>query len=292
MVIFQVKKSNISVLFHILFLIFLFFQAYFKPTDPKSNASHENQRASSTTGTTIIGLVHKKKTSIFQRALADQIHPLQYLENNLCESSTCDDHIRMLKSENLKLLEENIKIKSENQILKIQLSEAVSADVTDMGKNQQSEAVSADVADMGNLSLHDNEIFEAMSNDNMNLIIKSIEEDEWKELKSIPLNKRNDASYIRRSMDIVYKNDQEGLTNRTVSGRSKKMGKMPELNLNSKVITPEKKDLITELFRIRIQKLNITDALKQERFSETMLNRHMTNALGNLKRKIKTENRS
>lgn len=262
-------------MFHFQFTpIFYYFRHTSKKTDPKSKTSHGNRTTSASAG--LVGSSHKKK-SIFHRALSEQVQALPDLDTNKCKFSKCIEHIQMLKADNLRLLEENIAVKSELQILKIKLSEAVSADVTNIG----------------DLSIHDDESFESLTADEIELALKDIDEDDWKELKSIPANKRNDSTYIRRCLEIIYKNIEAALGYRTVSRRSKKTGNQQVPDSKSKILTPmtpDKKDLITNLFRIRIQGLNISAALKQERLSETTFNRNLTNALSNAKRRIKTGN--
>lgn len=77
--------------------------------------------------------------------------------------------------------------------------------------------------------------------------------EDWRELHSLPHNKTNDATFIRKTIECMYKDELQVLLNRTLTGtrRSNHDG-------STSAVTPEKRKIIRDAFLMRIDELNAT----------------------------------
>lgn len=101
-----------------------------------------------------------------------------------------------------------------------------------------------------------------------------------RDLESIPHNNSNAATYVRKSLEIFYRNDICALSSHSLTGRCSKKHdqKTP--------ITPEKRSILSRLFRLRIQSLSISNKDKNSRSSVKVFNRILSSGLCNMERNV------
>lgn len=93
---------------------------------------------------------------------------------------------------------------------------------------------------------------------------------------SIPLLARSDATFVRESIDILYKNEREKLPLRSLSGGAKR--KRSEVDGGGKqAITPTKRTKLVSLFENRLAHATILPADKINRLNK--LNTLISNGL-------------
>lgn len=115
-------------------------------------------------------------------------------------------------------------------------------------------------------------------------------EAEWNILETIPQNKENDATYIRKCLEILYKSDLSILIYRSLNGCSANIinSKYGQIYRSEKyAITPEKRMLIRGLFHKRINKMKgITDVQRESRICEQNFNSTFARCINNIQRSI------
>lgn len=99
-------------------------------------------------------------------------------------------------------------------------------------------------------------------------------------LRDIPKDKPSDSKFIRTALSVLYENDISTLQNKTLSGRLTTAG-------YSQRMTPDKKQLLKELFQERIFNLNLEKDEKTKR--EQNFNKLVTNAITNINKSNKNE---
>lgn len=126
-------------------------------------------------------------------------------------------------------------------------------------------------------------------------VLKSHFSDEhWKELTSVPFERRNDSTFLRKLLNILYDADPVNILYRSLNGcRSGKIcmsdGKTYYRGAK-KPISPEKRQLIRETFLDRIKNIpDITEAEKNLRKSERYINDSIALAINTLQRAIQKD---
>lgn len=101
-------------------------------------------------------------------------------------------------------------------------------------------------------------------------------------LHHISLEKRKDSKFVREAVKNLYKSDIEKLKNRSIRGSKRnKVIKLP--------LTPEKVTTIKSLFLGRLSRVISTEDM-ETRCSQSYLNRLMSDAIGNILKKLSVRN--
>lgn len=106
-------------------------------------------------------------------------------------------------------------------------------------------------------------------------------------LNSVSIAQQYDATYVRLLLEILYKNDNNALLYRTLSGRSRKTNQS-DLNDGEagqhKAISPTKKQKIFTMFRERIINSNIASQEKFTRLQTKNISRLVAIGIGNIRK--------
>lgn len=154
-----------------------------------------------------------------------------------------------------------------------QRNETISIEPENDSSNQQK---SDDVEEL--LVLEAGQDFEGGVKNSQVKVIANIPHEDMVKLNSIPPAKTHDATFVRSLLDILYV-DKNKIQYRTVSGRSRSVG------VTKQPVTPEKVNLITELFMKRIKNCGANNEEKILRMNGTNINRLIAYAIDNLKKK-------
>lgn len=109
-------------------------------------------------------------------------------------------------------------------------------------------------------------------------VINYISDEDIAKLKLIQPDKTHDSTFIKDLVNMLYV-DKEMLKCRTVTGRSRIEGAIKQ------PITPEKMELITELFMKRIEKCGASNEEKVMRLTRANINRLIGHSIYNLNTK-------
>lgn len=130
--------------------------------------------------------------------------------------------------------------------------------------------------------------------------LEQLTDDDLKKLDAISTSARNDATFIRILMEILYKDNICTLMYRSFSGQKRKAKKntTPDLSLqensssepsSTKAISPQKKDIIFALFKQRIEKTDIPMEEKLNRMKTEHIKRLVAVAIDNHRTKIEAD---
>lgn len=116
-------------------------------------------------------------------------------------------------------------------------------------------------------------------------------EAQLKFLQFMPLDKKNDCTFILQCLKYAYKSDPTVLTSKTLKGtaeRTEITADGREIHHEAKApLTPEKVDRIKSLFMKRISKCEINSAEYVERMKDPYVNRLFAAGIVNLSKKPK-----
>lgn len=116
-------------------------------------------------------------------------------------------------------------------------------------------------------------------------------EAQLKFLQFMPLDKKNDCTFILQCLKYAYKSDPNILASKTLKGTAKRTEITAdgiEIHHEMKApLTPEKVDRIKSLFMDRISKCEIHSAEYVERMKDTYVNKLFAAGIGNLSKKPK-----
>lgn len=105
-------------------------------------------------------------------------------------------------------------------------------------------------------------------------------------LNSTPISKESDSIYIRYLLEFLYKDDLNVLKNRSLTGQTTKK------NIELKCISPDKKDIIFDLFTKRLLNPKISLQEKSKRMEKTYIGRRIAVAIGTIRKSTANENAS
>lgn len=97
------------------------------------------------------------------------------------------------------------------------------------------------------------------------------------ELDNVPLLQRCDTTFVRKTIEILYKNDIGKLKYRTLSGGTKRKRSLESDHLEKEPITPSKRMKIISLFERRLGDESISDADRIKRINN--LNKMISNSI-------------
>lgn len=117
-------------------------------------------------------------------------------------------------------------------------------------------------------------------------IIHEFTDEEIKMLNSTPISKESDSIYIRYLLEFLYKDDRNVLKNRSLTGQTTKK------NIELKCISPDKKDIIFDLFTKRLLNPKISLQEKSKRMEKTYIGRRIAVAIGTIRKSTANENAS
>lgn len=127
--------------------------------------------------------------------------------------------------------------------------------------------------------------------------LEQLADDDLKKLDAISTSAKNDSTFIRILMEILYKDNISTLMRRSFSGQKRKAKNdtMPDLPLqknhssessSTKTISPKKKDTIFALFNQRIEKIDMPMEEKLNRLKTEHIKRLVAVAIANHRAKI------
>lgn len=101
-------------------------------------------------------------------------------------------------------------------------------------------------------------------------------------------DKRNDSTFVRTGIEILYKNEEEKLLKRSVRGtksstRKRKNG--PVYYVAKSPLTPEKVAVLKNWYNERIGSFRVDSDEFTKRLSTGYFNTLLSNAIGNIKKK-------
>lgn len=109
-------------------------------------------------------------------------------------------------------------------------------------------------------------------------------DEEHKMLNSTPISAESDALYIRHLLEFLYKDDLNILNKRSLTGHT------PKKCIDHKCITPEKKEIIFDMFTERLQSPKISLQEKAKRIDKAYVGRRIAVAIGTIRKSMAKEN--
>lgn len=118
-------------------------------------------------------------------------------------------------------------------------------------------------------------------------------ENEVRYLRSIPLDKKKDSTFVLQCVEYAYKTDRKSLCNRTLKGTVDRIevidGVATVVRAGKSPMTPEKVKRIEQLFIDRVAKSKCLAGEFGERVKSSNINRLIASAIKNLSNKEKQD---
>lgn len=105
-------------------------------------------------------------------------------------------------------------------------------------------------------------------------------DEEKKLLNSTPIKQESDPLYFRYLLEFLYKDDMNVMKHRSLTGRKN------EQNKEVKCISPEKKEIIFNMFTKRIENSQISLQEKAKRIDSKYIGQRISCAIGTIRKSL------
>lgn len=113
-------------------------------------------------------------------------------------------------------------------------------------------------------------------------------ETHWKTLNSVSVEKSEDHTYIRTLLEILYEGEPEKIPYRSLNGVKEgfvERGGKTYFRAKKEPMSPKKRVLVNNVFRNRVNTLQIPSNEKSDRTSQSNIDLILSAALNNLKQR-------